>query len=108
MNIEVVTDKVPASSLWISRDDCLHMGQKIFLRARGSSVGSHQFSRHHITAENEGACTQILVAPLSPVPTVILRAYVLTPGPRSTHPYSPCARPAWLKQARCGTPGKSF
>jgi hypothetical protein len=54
MNVEVVTDKMPAGGLGIGGHDRLHMGQKILLRPRGSSVGSHDLSAHHISTEDEG------------------------------------------------------
>src|SRR6266849_4260514 len=54
MDVEVVTDKMPAGGLGIGGHDGLHMGQKILLCARGSSVGSHDLSGHHISTEDEG------------------------------------------------------
>ncbi len=62
MNVEGITDTMPAGSLGIARDNGLDMDQKIFLCPRGSGVGSQQLSRDHITAENEStsAVTRVL------------------------------------------------
>ena len=67
MNVEVVTNEVPASGLGIGRHDGLDVGQKIFLRARGSGVGSHQLSGHHIPTENEGTSAVARVLKLAPL-----------------------------------------
>jgi hypothetical protein len=84
------------SGLWISGDDGLHVRQKIVLRARGSGVGSHHFSRHHITAENEGTGAVARVFKLAPLSFsrnqrqagVLARKPL---EPQSVHRYSPCA-----------------
>jgi hypothetical protein len=55
MNVEGITDEMPARGRGISGHDRLHMGQKIGLGACGSRRGSHQRSGHHIATENEGA-----------------------------------------------------
>ena len=67
MNVEVVTNEVPASGLGIGRHDGLHMGQKIVLGARRAGVGSQQLSRHHIPTENEGPCAVARVFKLTPL-----------------------------------------
>lgn len=67
MNVEVVTDDVPAFHCGIARHDGLHMRQKIFLGARGSSKGSHELARDDITAENEGAGAVTDVLKLAPL-----------------------------------------
>jgi hypothetical protein len=47
---------MPADSLGSSGNDGLDMRQKIFLRSRWSSVGSHNLARYHITTDNQGTC----------------------------------------------------
>ncbi len=54
MGVQLVTDDMPASGLWISRDDGLHMRQKISLGSRWPAGRSQQLSSHHVAAENEG------------------------------------------------------
>src|SRR5436309_1747041 len=49
MDIEIIADNMPAGGLLISGNDGLHMGQKIFLRPRRASVGSHNLSCHDIS-----------------------------------------------------------
>src|ERR1019366_2315532 len=61
MNVEVVTHDVPACGLGIARNDCLHVGQKIFLRSRGSSMRGDDLSRHHIAAENDATGSMPLI-----------------------------------------------
>jgi hypothetical protein len=65
--LRVSQTRVPVSGLHIRGNDGLHMGQKIFLRSRGSGVGSHHLSRHHITTENEGTCAVSRVLKLAPL-----------------------------------------
>src|SRR5512135_3296585 len=65
MDVEVVTDEMPAGDLRISSYDRLHVGQKIFLRTRGSGMGSHQLSRHHVTTKNESTCAVARVLKLA-------------------------------------------
>src|ERR1700726_4867734 len=55
MDIEVITDDVPARDRGISGDDGLHMGQEIFFGARGTTKGSHQLSGHDIATQDKGA-----------------------------------------------------
>ena len=55
MDVEIITDNMPTDSLQVGGNDCLDMRQKIFLHARGTCIGSHNLSRHHITTDNEGA-----------------------------------------------------
>src|SRR6266568_1667003 len=55
MDVEIVTDKMPAGGLGSSGNDRLHMRQEIFLRSRGACVGSHHLPGHHIATDNEGA-----------------------------------------------------
>src|SRR6266496_2460054 len=61
MNIEVITDYMPACGLGIAGHDCLHVGQKIFLRSRGSSVRGDDLSRHDIAAENDATRSMPLI-----------------------------------------------
>ena len=61
MDVEVVTDYMPADGLGIGGNNGLHVGQKIFLRARGSSVRGDDLSRHHIAAENDAARAMALI-----------------------------------------------
>src|SRR5437879_5963213 len=56
MDVEVITDKVPAGDLGIGGHDGLHVSEKIVFLPRRSGGGSQQLSRHHIPTENEGAC----------------------------------------------------
>jgi hypothetical protein len=67
MNVEVVTNEVPASGLGIGRHDGLDVGQKIVLCTRGSSVRSEQLSGHHIPTENEGTSAVARVLKLAPL-----------------------------------------
>lgn len=57
MDVQVVTDHMPAGNLGIGGHDGLHMSQKIILRTGRTGVGSQQLSRHHISTENEGTGT---------------------------------------------------
>jgi hypothetical protein len=65
MDVEIVTDKMPAADLGSSGHDRLHMRQKIFLRARRSSVWSHNLARHHITTDNKSSCAMANVLKLA-------------------------------------------
>src|SRR6266516_4438026 len=56
MDVEIVTDKMPAGGLGIGGNDGLHMRQEIFLGARGSTERSHNLSADHIPTQDEGAC----------------------------------------------------
>ncbi len=55
MDVEIITDNMPTDSLQVGGNDRLDMRQKIFLRACGACIGSHNLSRHHITTDNESA-----------------------------------------------------
>jgi hypothetical protein len=61
MGVEVVTDDVPACDLGIGGHDGLHVSQKIFLRARGSSMRGDDLSAHDITAHNDAARAMTLL-----------------------------------------------
>ena len=65
MDVEVVTDDVPARDRGIGGDDGLHMGQEIFFGARGTTKGGNKLSRHHVATENKatGAMTLVLEFP---------------------------------------------
>ena len=61
MDVEVVTDDVPAADERIGRHDGLHMGQEIILGARGSAKRSQEFATDHVPAQNEAPCSMALV-----------------------------------------------
>ncbi len=108
MNIEVITDHMPACGLGIAGNDCLHVGQKIFLRSRGSSVRGDDLSRHDIAAENDATRSMPLirrhrVAALFRRPEAILDVCAQAPGRLSVRLCSPSARPAEREQARRDT-----
>src|SRR5712692_10140452 len=67
MDIQIVTDDVPALGLWVSRNHRLHMCQEIGLRPRGSTRGGQNLSGGDMAAEDEcpGSMTDIFeFAPL--------------------------------------------
>ncbi len=67
MDIQIVTDDVPALGLWVSRNHRLHMCQEIGLCPRGSTCGGQNLSGDDMAAEDErpGSMTDIFeFAPL--------------------------------------------
>ena len=61
MDIEVVTDNVPAGDQRIGGDDRLHMGQEILLRTRRAAKRGQQLSRDYIPGQNEATGSMTLV-----------------------------------------------
>jgi hypothetical protein len=61
MDIQVVTDDVPAFHLRIRCHDGLQMGQKIFLRARRSAKRGHKLSAHDVMTQNKAPRSMTLV-----------------------------------------------
>src|SRR6266567_1394152 len=88
MDVEIITDNMPTHSLLVGGNDRLDMCQKIFLRARGACIGSHNLSRHHITTDNEGAGAVAKVLKLA-----------------SLH-FSGGQRQSWMLALQCLDPGQ--
>src|SRR6266699_5637206 len=88
MDVEIITDNMPTDSLLVGGNDRLDMCQKIFLRARGACIGSHNLSRHHITTDNEGAGAVAKVLKLA-----------------SLH-FSGGQRQSWMLALQCLDPGQ--
>src|SRR5437763_9512932 len=54
MDVEIITDDMPAGGRWIGGHHALDMRQKILLGARGSATGSDDLSAHYIPTHDEG------------------------------------------------------
>lgn len=65
MNVQIITDKMPAGGLGISGDDGLHMGQKIVFLPRRATERGQQLSGDHIPTENESTGAMALVLKLA-------------------------------------------
>ncbi len=61
MDVEVVTDNMPARDLWGSFHHGLHMGQEIFLGTRRAAKRSQELSRHHVATQDEATSAMTLI-----------------------------------------------
>jgi hypothetical protein len=113
MDIEIVTNKMPAGGLLISGNDRLHMREKICLCSRGSGVGSHNLSSHHIAAEDKSACAVANVLKLASLhfSGSQRQAGVFaqkSPEPQSVHPYSLSVLLVWPGRELVDRPDRSL
>ena len=61
MDVEIVTDNMPAGHMGIGGHHCLDMGQEICFFPRRAAKRGQQLSRDHVTTENETARSMTLI-----------------------------------------------
>src|SRR2546421_12978594 len=98
MDIQIVTDDVPALGLWIGGNHGLQMCQEIGLHARGSARWRQKLSRDDMAAQDERQCSVTHIFEFAPLDfagsqgesrMLVQKALAR----RSTHRYSRSALP---------------